>query len=251
PTDDGTSCATTRGTPAGPNLCLRDNNCDTPTGATGPGGIPVVPNPGRTGGNQDSGGGAGFGPSGFRFHLPDATTLTRIVGVLLALLLVLAALVARYLRPRSVAGVRKRTLVLARLAGAEVHPGETPLELSRRLSRAFPEAASSVRDLASGFVVAAYAPPDVAQSTRSSLMQGGASGSVNGFSPADIAKANAELNKKYPGGKITIVTEGDESGALITIPFKNEKDAFAFMTQPSELNPSGATSGTTPPSINL
>jgi len=83
------------------------------------------------------------------------------------------------------------------------------------------------------------------------LMQGGASGSVNGFSPADIAKANAELNKKYPGGKITIVTEGDESGALITIPFKNEKDAFAFMTQPSELNPSGATSGTTPPSINL
>lgn len=84
------------------------------------------------------------------------------------------------------------------------------------------------------------------------LMQGGgATGSVSGFSPADIAKANAELSKKYPGGKITIVTEGDESGALITIPFKNEKDAFAFMTQPSELNPSTATSGTTPPSINL
>jgi len=171
PTNDGTYFAITRGTPAGPNLCLRDNNCDTPTGATGPGGIPVVPNPGRTGGNQDSGGGAGFGPSGFRFHLPDATTLTRIVGVLLALLLVLAALVARYLRPRSVAGVWKRTLVLARLAGAEVHPGETPLELSRRLSRAFPEAASSVRDLAGGFVVAAYAPPDLAQSTRSSVME--------------------------------------------------------------------------------
>ena len=171
PTNDGTYFAITRGTPAGPNLCLRDNNCDTPTGATGPGGIPVVPNPGRTGGNQDSGGGAGFGPSGFRFHLPDATTLTRIVGVLLALLLVLAALVARYLRPRSVAGVWKRTLVLARLAGAEVHPGETPLELSRRLSRAFPEAASSVRALAGGFVVAAYAPPDLAQSTRSSVME--------------------------------------------------------------------------------
>jgi hypothetical protein len=84
------------------------------------------------------------------------------------------------------------------------------------------------------------------------LMQGGATGgSVSGFSPADIAKANAELQKKYPGGKITIVTEGDESGALVTIPFKNEKDAFAFITQPSELNPSAATSGTTPPSINL
>ena len=84
------------------------------------------------------------------------------------------------------------------------------------------------------------------------LMEGtGTTGSVSGFSPADIAKANAELNQKYPGGKITLVTEGDESGALITIPFKNEKDAFAFITQPSQLNPSGATSGTSPPSINL
>ena len=84
------------------------------------------------------------------------------------------------------------------------------------------------------------------------LMQGGGTtGTVSGFSPADIAKASAELNQKYPGGKITLVTDGDESGALITIPFKNEKDAFAFMTQPSQLNPSSATSGTTPPSINL
>ena len=84
------------------------------------------------------------------------------------------------------------------------------------------------------------------------LMQGGGTtGTVSGFSPADIAKANAELDKKYPGGKITLVTEGDESGAQITIPFKNEKDAFAFITQPSQLNPSSATSGTSPPSINL
>jgi hypothetical protein len=83
------------------------------------------------------------------------------------------------------------------------------------------------------------------------LMQGGSTGSVAGFSPADISKANADINKKYPGGKVTIVTEGDESGALITVPFKNETDAFAFLTQPSGLNPSSATSGTTPPSINL
>jgi hypothetical protein len=84
------------------------------------------------------------------------------------------------------------------------------------------------------------------------LMEGtGTTGTVGGFSPADIAKANAELDKKYPGGKITLVTDGDESGALITIPFKNEKDAFAFITQPSELNPSGVTSGASPPSINL
>jgi hypothetical protein len=84
------------------------------------------------------------------------------------------------------------------------------------------------------------------------LMQGAGTGaSVSGFSAADIAKASAELDKKYPGGKIALVTEGEESGALITIPFKTEKDAFAFITQPSQLNPSGATSGTTPPSINL
>jgi len=171
PTNDGNYFAIPRGTPAGPNLCLRDNNCDTPVGTTGPGGIPVVPNTGRTGGNQDAGGAAGFGPSGFRFHLPDAGTLTRIVGVLLALLLLVAAWVARYLRPRSVAGVWKRTLVLARLAGADLQPGETPLELSRRISRVFPEAAASVRALAGGFVVAAYAPPDLAQSTRSSVME--------------------------------------------------------------------------------
>ena len=171
PTNDGTYFAIPRGTVTGPNLCLRDSNCDIPTGPTGGGGIPVVPNPGRTGGNQDSGGGAGFGPSGFRIHAPDATTLTRIVGVLLALLLILAAVVARYLRPRTVMGVWKRTLVLARLAGADVQTGETPLELSRRLARVFPEAAPSVRALAGGFVVAAYAPADLAQSTRASVME--------------------------------------------------------------------------------
>src|SRR5437763_1504515 len=60
---------------------------------------------------------------------------------------------------------------------------------------------------------------------------------------ADIDNANATLQKKYPGGKVTVVTEGDETGALITVPFKTEKDAFAFMTQPSTLNPSKATSG--------
>jgi hypothetical protein len=171
PTNDGTYFTIPRGSPAGPNLCLRDNNCDTPTGPTGAGGIPVVPNTGRSGGNQDVGGGAGFGPAGFRFHVPDATTLTRIVGILLALLLLLAALVARYLRPRTVAAVWKRTLVLARLAGADLEPGETPLELSRRLSNVFPEASASMRALAGGFVVAAYAPPDMAQSTRAAVME--------------------------------------------------------------------------------
>lgn len=76
-----------------------------------------------------------------------------------------------------------------------------------------------------------------------SLMQPGSGTTVTGFSPSDIASANAKLQKQYPGGKVAVVTEGDETGALVTIPFKSEKDAFAFLTQPSKLNPSGATSG--------
>jgi hypothetical protein len=76
-----------------------------------------------------------------------------------------------------------------------------------------------------------------------SLMQGSNGASVSGFSPSEIAAANAKLQSKYPGGKVTVVTEGDESGAKITIPFKTEKDAFAFLTEPSKLTPAGATSG--------
>ena len=170
PTNDGTYFTIPRGTPAGANLCLTDNNCDTPTGPSGAAGVPNQQNAGRSGGTQDTGG-AGIGPSGLRFHLPDAGTMTRVVGVLVALLLLLAAMAARYLRPRSVMGVWKRTLVLARLSGADVSPGETPLELSRRLSRVFPEAAGPMRALTGGFVVAAYAPPELAQSTRASIME--------------------------------------------------------------------------------
>lgn len=70
-----------------------------------------------------------------------------------------------------------------------------------------------------------------------SLMNGTNGASVNGLSPSDIASAQAKLQQKYPGGKVTAITEGGESGALITIPFQNEKDAFAFLTQPSSLSP--------------
>jgi len=83
-----------------------------------------------------------------------------------------------------------------------------------------------------------------------SLMSGGSGTSVSGFSPADIASANAKLQAKYPGGKVTVVTEGDESGALVTIPFNTEKDAFAFMTQPSKLSPS-ASSASSGLNLNL
>jgi hypothetical protein len=75
-----------------------------------------------------------------------------------------------------------------------------------------------------------------------SLMSGANGASVSGFKPSDIASANAKLQTRYPGGKVTVVTEGDESGALISIPFKTEKDAFAFMTQPSNLSPASSAS---------
>jgi hypothetical protein len=76
-----------------------------------------------------------------------------------------------------------------------------------------------------------------------SMMQSGNGMTVSGFSPSDIANANAQLQKKYPGGKVAVVTEGDETGAAITVPFKTEKDAFAFLTQPSTLSPSAASGG--------
>ena len=80
------------------------------------------------------------------------------------------------------------------------------------------------------------------------LMEGGST-SVTGLSPADIDKANKELKSKYPGSNLTLVTEGDESGVLMAIPFKTEKDAFAFLTEPSKLNPSANSSSK--PNINL
>jgi hypothetical protein len=69
------------------------------------------------------------------------------------------------------------------------------------------------------------------------LMEGGSGTTVTGLSPADIAKANAELKSKYPGANVTLVSQGDESGVLMTLPFKTEKEAFAFLTEPSKLSP--------------
>jgi len=82
-----------------------------------------------------------------------------------------------------------------------------------------------------------------------SMMTPGPGVTVHGMSPAEIASANKQLQSKYPGGKIETITEGDEAGAKVTIPFKTEKDAFAFLTQPSQLSPSSAASGNT--SVNL
>jgi len=172
PTPDLTYSPIPRGQSSGV-LCVNDSNCPGGIGTTGSGnGLPTPSNreAGRPGGNQSGASNAGGGAGGFKLTVPDAGTLTRILGVLLAMMLLLAAFVSRYLRPRTVMGVWQRTLVLARLAGAAVAPGETPHEVGRRLSRVFPEVAVPARAVAGGFAVAAYAPPDIAAESRAGVM---------------------------------------------------------------------------------
>jgi transglutaminase-like putative cysteine protease len=149
--------------------CLRDDNCDIPgTVGTGSVGVPLPTADPRGARNATDPGAA---TSNFVLRAPDAGTLTTIVGMILAVILGLLAAAARYLRPRTVMGVWKRMRTLSEMAGAKRKPGETPLELGRRLQRSFPEASESVGALAGGFVVAAYAPSDVAASARSSVME--------------------------------------------------------------------------------
>ncbi len=154
---------------SGSNVCLREQGCDTPTSD----GLPVVgatlPTPHSHERNDPAGGPntATIGPR----SLLNATFVTRALGVLLAIILLLAAAALRYLRPRSVMAVWKRTVTLAGLAGAERRPGETPLELGRRLRGTFPEAAAPVDALTSAFAVAAYAPDEVASGARPSVME--------------------------------------------------------------------------------
>jgi transglutaminase-like putative cysteine protease len=168
PTPDGVYTPVLRGA-QGEVLCLRDNNCNTPPTPSTTTASPGPKKPGIV--DVPPGGSISGGSSGLGLHIPDAGTLTRIAGVLLAVLLFLLAAVVRYLRPRTIAAVWKRTLTLARLAGAERRLGETPLELSRRLQTTFPEASEPVGALASGFTIAAYAPPDLALSARTSVME--------------------------------------------------------------------------------
>ena len=152
---------------SGLNPCLREQGCESPgSGATDPGaGLPTGKDRGATAGDL------GGGQSRFAIPIPDAGTLTTGLGILLAVVLVLLAAIARYLRPRSVQGVWKRTLTLSQLAGAKRRPGETPLELGQRLQKSFPEARDSAGALAGGFAVAAYAPGELAASARASVME--------------------------------------------------------------------------------
>ena len=169
PTNDGVYQPIRRGVSL-TGLCLRDNNCTNPSpvAVSSPSAQPThnrIKDPGASGDQ----GAVAANQSPFRWL--DSTAVTRILGVLLALLFALAALGVRYLRPRTVMGVWQRVLVLARLAGAELHPGETPLEMDKRLSRAFPEGAPQLHALTRAFVVAAYAPPELARETKPSVME--------------------------------------------------------------------------------
>ena len=156
--------------PSGTGLCLRDAGCDG-TGLTGTGtGVLPTPSDSLGRGHLDDPG-AAVGGAGIHLGALDQAWLTRIGAVFVAILLLLLVLASRYLRPRTVAAVWKRTLTLASLAGAKRRPGETPLELGRRLETTFPEAAEPVGNLAKGFVVAAYAPPEVAATSRASIME--------------------------------------------------------------------------------
>lgn len=153
----------------GSNLCLRDANCSDPGQiAEGPVGGTVTSPKARPGLGDPN---VGVGPAGISVGKLTASTLTEALGFLLALLLVLLAVALRYLRPNTVSAVWKRMLVLAHLAGAERRPGETPLELGRRLQRTFPEASAPMRDLTGAFVIAAYAPEEEASQQRASVME--------------------------------------------------------------------------------
>src|SRR5439155_955389 len=104
----------------GVNPCLRDNGCNDPVAGVGVGGPGATPKADR-GERTDTGSAAGAG--GFRVGSLDASTLSKIAGVVLAALLLFLVAVSRYLRPRSVMGVWRRALALASLAGAERRPG--------------------------------------------------------------------------------------------------------------------------------
>src|SRR5438477_401064 len=152
----------------GNNPCLRDAQCDPSSITAGIPGIVTTPKGGRPEPTDPNAGGPG---GGITVASISGATVTRIVAFLVALILLFLVVASRYLRPRTVMSVWKRMLVLANLAGAERRVGETPLELGRRLQRTFPEAAEPVGALAGGFVVSAYAPPEVASTARTSVME--------------------------------------------------------------------------------
>lgn len=165
PTPDGTYFPIPRGSASA--VCARDSEVCT-TGDQAAGGADAGGVRGPDKGALDTGelglGGGTFGQSPVPGGIPT---------VLVALVLLVAGtwlLVSRYLRPRTVSGVWRRTSLLSGLAGVKSQAGETPIEFGTRLAREIPEAATPARELAQNFAVAAYAPHDVAAATRTPVM---------------------------------------------------------------------------------
>ena len=165
PTPDGTYFPIPRGSAAA--VCARDSEvCSTGDEAAGAAEAGGVHGPDK--GALDAGdlglGGGSFGQS------PVPGGFPTLVLALVALLAGAWLFVSRYLRPRTVSGVWRRTSFLSGLAGVRSRAGETPIEFGARLAREIPEAATPARELARNFAVAAYAPREVAVGTRAPVM---------------------------------------------------------------------------------
>ena len=164
PTDDGTYLPVPRGT-QGETVCIREQGCTNPN-IPGTTGGEASPKP-KTNVKDLPTDIATNSP----FSAPDAGTLFKIVGIALGGILLIVAAGVRYLRPRNTNTVWKRAILLASLAGAERKEGETPFEIGNRLAWRFPEAAEPFHALADGFVIAAYAPPEVAVTARGPVLE--------------------------------------------------------------------------------
>jgi hypothetical protein len=164
PTPDGTYFPIPRGAPGA--ACSRDSAaCDTNAAEEGtavnPGGklVPGVLDPGQL----------GVGTSTNQGSLAPTIVPWVLVGLAVALLALWIA-IARYLRPRTVSGVWKRLGSLSSLAGLGAREGETPLEFGARLAKEIPEAAGPAWRVAERFNVAAYAPPELAATSRDAVL---------------------------------------------------------------------------------
>jgi hypothetical protein len=163
PTPDGTYFPIPRGSVGG--TCAPDSEVCNAGDTTGGGTGEINPRPDK---GDLLGGDAGLGTGGSRSPVPGGFPI-----VLVALLLAVVAAwltATRYLRPRTVSGVWKRTSFLSGLAGVRSKAGETPHEFGARLAREIPEAAKPARELAERFAVAAYAPRDLAAGSRTGVL---------------------------------------------------------------------------------
>ncbi len=166
PTADGTYFPIARASLS--TACARDSTACDPNAVPDTSGAQTAPKPIK--GELDPGDAGGLGNRGFHFPVP-ANGIAGLAAILLLLAAGAGLAISRYLRPGSVGGVWRRTALLARLAGVAGLPGETPLEFGSRLGREIPEAAAPAGALADRFTVAAYAPREVAVTSREAVLE--------------------------------------------------------------------------------